>query len=247
MEVPASARRRIACLAAQFVQVPHMGTSTLSQQDCAGNMTLHYAKPSAFRDLKYARVGAPEAHEVQREKTALEFAERTLGKGVTRFHHVPDPPAFARPALDDPAPTVSKQPAALKPARVIHAPTRVPRLTGSRFFQPRLTAGWAPKVDAIETDSHYQLEVALPGIRKDDLRVELWGPFLTVSGTRSGAAMGARRPRGRLFGAGLVLRRELDHGFFSATWKLPANGVLDSLYAESVDGVLRVTMRKRSK
>lgn len=35
--------------------------------------------------------------------------------------------------------------------------------------------------------------------------------------------MGVRRPRGRLFGAGLVLRRELDHGFFSATWKLPVS------------------------
>ena len=33
---------------------------TTFPQDCAGNMTLHYAKPSAFRDLKYARVGAPE-------------------------------------------------------------------------------------------------------------------------------------------------------------------------------------------
>ncbi len=60
----------------------------------------------------------------------------------------------------------------------------------------------------------------------DDLRVELWGPFLTVSGTRNGAAMGARRPRGRLTGAGLVLRRELDHGFFSATWKLPVSFLL---------------------
>ncbi|EIE25856.1 hypothetical protein COCSUDRAFT_46408 [Coccomyxa subellipsoidea C-169] len=195
---------------------------------------------------------AKHAYEVQRDKTALDIAERTLGKvvlgkGLNRFQQIPDPPAFARPALDESAPAISKQPAGPKPARAIQAPTRVPRLTSSRFFQPRLTAGWAPKVDAIETDSHYQLEVALPGIRKDDLRVELWGPFLTVSGTRNGAAMGARRPRGRLTGAGLVLRRELDHGFFSATWKLPANGVLDSLYAESVDGILRVTIRKRSK
>ena len=57
----------------------------------------------------------------------------------------------------------------------------------------------------------------------EDLRMELWGSFLTVSGTRTGAAMGLRRPRARLMGAGLVLRRELDHGFFSATWRLPVS------------------------
>ncbi len=88
---------------------------------------------------------------MQRDKTALDFAERTLGKvvlgkGLNRFQQIPDPPAFARPALDEPAPAISKQPAGPKPARAIQAPTRVPRLTSSRFFQPRLTAGWAPKV-----------------------------------------------------------------------------------------------------
>ncbi|BDA44088.1 probable heat shock protein homolog C338.06c at C-terminar half [Coccomyxa sp. Obi] len=247
MEFPASARRRIACLAAQITFVPDAGTAPLSQQECAANMRIHFARPSAFDDLKFARVGKPEAHDVHRDTTALEFAEQALRKGSNHFQQIPDPPAFARPALEDPAASVSNQPAGPKPAKGVQAPTRVPRLTSTRFFQPRLTAGWAPKVDAIESDSHYQLEVALPGIRKEDLRVELWGSFLTVSGTRAGAAMGLRRPRARPMGARLVLRRELDHGFFSATWKLPANGMLDSLYAESVDGILRITMRKRSK
>lgn len=53
--------------------------------------------------------------------------------------------------------------------------------------------------------------------------MDLWGSFLTVSGTRTGAAMGLRRPRARPMGPGLVLRRELDHGFFSATWRLPVS------------------------
>ena len=121
--------------------------------------------------------------------------------------------------------------------------------------------------------------------------MELWGPFMTVSGTR---ASGQQRG-----GKGVVLRREMDSGSFSATWKLPvtflrllcchdvdrehsscgdlqamhchrepvqrmpcsregvmvchalhlcglqANGKLDSLYAESVDGVLCIYLRKR--
>ena len=50
--------------------------------------------------------------------------------------------------------------------------------------------------------------------------MELWGPFLTVSGKR--ASFGSGRPEQRASGRALVVRRrELDHGFFSATWKLP--------------------------
>ena len=43
--------------------------------------------------------------------------------------------------------------------------------------------------------------------------MELWGPFMTVSGIR---ASGQQRG-----GKGVVLRRELEFGSFSATWKLP--------------------------
>jgi hypothetical protein len=61
----------------------------------------------------------------------------------------------------------------------------------------------------------------------DDLRVELCGPYLTVSGVRKGPAMGMRSPGAAGGGKGVVLRRELDHGFFSATWKLPVGLYLD--------------------
>ena len=61
----------------------------------------------------------------------------------------------------------------------------------------------------------------------DDLRVELWGPFLTVSGTRKGGAMGMRAPAKRSAagsgGKGVILRREMDYGFFSASWRLPVS------------------------
>ena len=61
----------------------------------------------------------------------------------------------------------------------------------------------------------------------DNLRVELWGPFLTVSGTRKGGAMGMRDPARRSTGGkGVVLRREMDYGFFSASWRLPVSSEL---------------------
>ncbi len=149
-----------------------------------------------------------QAYDIQRDTTALKFAEQALRKGSNHFQQIPDPPAFARPALEDPATSASDKLAGPKSVKSVQAPTRVPRLTSTGFFQPRLTSGWAPKVacsyhlvaglrlphhltqvlrqearltlsfamlqvDAIETDSHYQLEVALPGIRKGELG-KLW-------------------------------------------------------------------------
>ena len=64
----------------------------------------------------------------------------------------------------------------------------------------------------------------------ENLRVELWGPFLTVSGTRKGGAMGMRDPaRPSTGGKGVILRREMDYGFFSASWRLPVSTSLTLL------------------
>lgn len=73
--------------------------------------------------------------------------------------------------------------------------------------------------------------------------MELWGPFLTVSGKR--ASFGSSgRPEQRASGRALVLRRrELDHGFFSATWKLPVrsrSSQYRARHASIVDRVSRV-------
>ena len=60
----------------------------------------------------------------------------------------------------------------------------------------------------------------------ENLRVELWGPFLTVSGTRKGSAMGMRAQAKHSAaggGKGIILRREMDYGFFSASWRLPVS------------------------
>ena len=63
--------------------------------------------------------------------------------------------------------------------------------------------------------------------RAENLCVELWGPFLTVSGTRKGGAMGMRDPvRWGAGGKGVVLRRKMDCNFFSASWRLPVSASL---------------------
>lgn len=71
-----------------------------------------------------------------------------------------------------------------------------------------------------------ETEPKIQCMHAENLRVELWGPFLTVSGTRKGSAMGMRAPAKRSTaggGKGVILRREMDYGFFSASWRLPVS------------------------
>ena len=85
-----------------------------------------------------------QAHQVQIEKTALEFAEHTLWalqKGSDTQKKLQDPPLYARPAPDAP----QRQAPAPQP-KAPKALSKIPKLTAARTFAPRLTAGWAPKV-----------------------------------------------------------------------------------------------------
>ena len=83
---------------------------------------------------------ALQAHQVQVEKTALNLAEHTLWalqKGSDTQKELQDPPMYARPAVEPPQQSPQPQKRTL---------SRIPKLTASKTFEPRLTAGWAPKV-----------------------------------------------------------------------------------------------------
>ena len=59
-----------------------------------------------------------------------------------------------------------------------------------RFFNESLsrTGGssysFVPKVDILENDSAYEINVAVPGLNKDDFKIDLNDSFLTISGER---------------------------------------------------------------
>src|SRR5690606_21601374 len=57
-----------------------------------------------------------------------------------------------------------------------------------RFFNESVNtrgfAGFTPHVDACETENGYEIEVALPGIRKEDIAIDFQEGKLTISGER---------------------------------------------------------------
>jgi HSP20 family protein len=105
---------------------------------------------------------------------------------------------------------------------------------GWRSMQER--AGWLPVVDIEETDEAYVVEVELPGIRREDVDIELVGNDLAISGeTKQREAKGTVRKQAR--------RR----GRFDYRVTLPDHVDADKVTATLKDGVLEVRVPRSQR
>lgn len=101
-------------------------------------------------------------------------------------------------------------------------------------FDPR-AARWTPAMDIVEAADHYVLRADLPGLRREDVAIEVHGDTLTLSGER---ASDPREGRDGFF------RLERPFGAFSRTLTLPKGVDLDAVTAAFTDGVLEITVPK---
>ncbi len=113
---------------------------------------------------------------------------------------------------------------------------RMGRLMASTFGTtetPAATAGWTPLADVTETGDAYLVDVDVPGVRREDIAVEVNGNELLVSGEcRSREQDGSPRSR---------TRRE---GRFEYRTMLPADVDVEDVSADLSDGVLTVRIPK---
>ena len=95
-------------------------------------------------------------------------------------------------------------------------------------------AGWIPPMDVYETRDAYVIMAELPGLSREDLRIDFHDGHLTLSGVR--------REDGPC--CDHYHRMERGHGSFSRTFQLPLLVDADTITADFRDGVLRVTCPK---
>lgn len=98
-----------------------------------------------------------------------------------------------------------------------------------------LTASWSPIADIDEGDDHYMLSLEIPGMKKDDLRIEMLGNQVVISGERKTEEQ--RKEKGRLYS-------ERRFGRFQRSFALPAHVDADKIEAQYQDGVLKVYVPK---
>ncbi len=92
-----------------------------------------------------------------------------------------------------------------------------------------------PKVDIEETDDAYLIKAELPGMKKDDVSVEIRNNVLSISGERKET----REEKSKN-----VHRRESFTGSFCRNFSLPDQVAVEKVEAEFKDGVLRLTIPK---
>lgn len=91
---------------------------------------------------------------------------------------------------------------------------------------------WSPKIDVFERDNRLITRVDLPGMKKEDISVEVTDGHLTLSGERK-----QRREEKK----DNVYRSECEYGSFYRAVPLPDGVKLEDVKATFADGVLEVS------
>ena len=92
---------------------------------------------------------------------------------------------------------------------------------------------WAPKVDVVTKDNTLVTRVDLPGMKKEDVTVEVEDGFLTLSGVRKKETKEEKAN---------VYREEREYGSFCRSVPLPQGVKADDVKATFNNGVLEVTV-----
>jgi HSP20 family protein len=106
---------------------------------------------------------------------------------------------------------------------------------------------WRPMVDIHEDENSYLIDAELPGLRREDVKINFQDGVLTISGERRYEREG-KGENGNSDGegkkGGTVHRMERLYGKFYRTFSFPSTINADAIKAKFEDGVLKVTVPK---
>ncbi len=97
---------------------------------------------------------------------------------------------------------------------------------------------WTPAVNVVEEDNQYEIEVAAPGLKKEDFNVEIENGVLTISGKTEKEDEEKKKN---------YTRREFSSRSFVKSFTLPENVDEEKMKAKYADGVLQLTLAKSEK
>ena len=98
---------------------------------------------------------------------------------------------------------------------------------------PKEAAGWAPRVDVFERDGRLVTKVDLPGVKKEDVSVQVTDGHLALSVHRQQETEETKDN---------VYRSEREYGSFYRAVPLPQGIKLEDVKATFADGVLEVSV-----
>ena len=113
-----------------------------------------------------------------------------------------------------------------------------------RFFNESVSRSggasyaFVPKVDIIENETAFEIHLAVPGVSKEDFKIDLKDHHLTISGERR---LGTEKSENHF------KLMESQYGTFRRSFALPENVDGDKINASYKDGILALVVPKDEK
>ncbi|UOE49362.1 Hsp20/alpha crystallin family protein [Mucilaginibacter sp. SMC90] len=105
------------------------------------------------------------------------------------------------------------------------------------FFNDRLTSR-VPAANISETEDYYHVELAAPGLKKEDFKLNLDRNVLNVSVENKGTNSGDQKN---------YSKREYSYSSWVRSFTLPDSANLENIEAAYTDGVLKIDIAKRDE
>ena len=109
----------------------------------------------------------------------------------------------------------------------------------NQWFDDRWTASiQKPAVNIKETDEHYEIKMAAPGLHKNDFKIDINGTMVTISAEKDEKKEEKEED---------YTRKEYSYSSFSRSFSLPDNIDASKIDASYVDGELKLLLPKKDE
>ncbi|MGZ3866690.1 MAG: Hsp20/alpha crystallin family protein [Bacteroidia bacterium] len=109
-------------------------------------------------------------------------------------------------------------------------------LTPDKFFKGFHAS--LPAANVSETDKSYKIELAIPGFKKEEVKVNLENEILTIEAENKTE----KEEKGEKF-----TRKEFSYGTFSRSFQLPKAANSDKIEAKYENGLLKLEIPKKEE
>jgi HSP20 family protein len=108
----------------------------------------------------------------------------------------------------------------------------------SEALNKNLTVNKIPGVNILETEADYKIELAVPGLTKEDFQINLKKDTLSVWAEKKTTEVEAGKD---------YTRKEFDYYSFARSFVLPESVDGDKITAEYTNGILNITIGKKDE
>lgn len=112
-----------------------------------------------------------------------------------------------------------------------------------RFFKmgldiPKLMLDTVPSINVNEEKGSFKFDIAVPGMKKEDINIDIEGNVLTIS---------CHKTESKKESVDFFSRKEFDYSSFSRSLPIPDNTNIEGISAHYTDGILCLTIPKPTK